>query len=270
MLGDGDDNFYMTLNGTSMSTPVVSGTLALMFSANPALNANAAKAILMYTAQKMTQPDLLEQGAGYLNTEGAVRMSLAIRADVDALTMGDFRLPGAPKDARGMVLPMTNIAGEDVWWGSSLVYGNTILWTHGVIMDSNAVWGQGRVWSDTILWTHGELWFDTMMAYLLPAYANTILWTHMNESYILWSDTILWTHGDFPGIEEGTFTVPDTILWSHGALVDQWAGSVADPSSLPNNNEGALIEGEDYNSPPVTYGEDGDWFYPEEPKTPKK
>ncbi|PYQ69975.1 MAG: hypothetical protein DMG01_28280, partial [Acidobacteria bacterium] len=42
---------YLTLTGTSMSAPVVTGTVALMMQANPSLTPNLVKAILQYTAE---------------------------------------------------------------------------------------------------------------------------------------------------------------------------------------------------------------------------
>ena len=40
----------MSMTGTSMAAPVVSGTVALMLQANPKLTPNMVKAILQYTA----------------------------------------------------------------------------------------------------------------------------------------------------------------------------------------------------------------------------
>src|SRR5262249_25575460 len=42
---------YLSLSGTSMASPVVAGTVALMMQANPRLTPNLTKAIIEYTAQ---------------------------------------------------------------------------------------------------------------------------------------------------------------------------------------------------------------------------
>ena len=71
----GDDSTLMQMSGTSMSTPVVSGAAALLLQLNPKLTPNMVKMLLEYTAQQMGGYDVLEQGAGELNVEGAVRVA---------------------------------------------------------------------------------------------------------------------------------------------------------------------------------------------------
>src|SRR5439155_14264144 len=66
---------YLSLSGTSMATPVVSGTVALMLQANPSLTPNAVKAILQYTAQTYAGWDVLTQCAGFLNANGAMDLA---------------------------------------------------------------------------------------------------------------------------------------------------------------------------------------------------
>ena len=68
---------YLSLSGTSMSAPVVSGTVALMLQANPALTPNAVKAILQYTSQTYAPWDPLTQGTGFLSARGAVELARA-------------------------------------------------------------------------------------------------------------------------------------------------------------------------------------------------
>src|SRR4051794_22529422 len=66
---------YLSLTGTSMAAPVVAGTVALMFQANPALTPNLVKAILQYTAEHKARYNDLTQGAGFLNARGAVQVA---------------------------------------------------------------------------------------------------------------------------------------------------------------------------------------------------
>jgi subtilisin family serine protease len=66
---------YLSLSGTSQATPVVAGTVALMLQANPALTPNAVKAILEYTAEKYAGYHVFSQGAGFLNSAGAVELA---------------------------------------------------------------------------------------------------------------------------------------------------------------------------------------------------
>ncbi|MFC0188633.1 carboxypeptidase regulatory-like domain-containing protein [Fictibacillus aquaticus] len=66
---------YDTLSGTSMASPLVSGSIALLFQANPDLSIDEVKSILIKTARKEPQMGSLpnqQYGAGILNIYQAV------------------------------------------------------------------------------------------------------------------------------------------------------------------------------------------------------
>jgi serine protease AprX len=69
----GDAVFYAAASGTSMATPHVSGAVALMLEAHPALTPDQVKSMLQATATPMPAYQRHEVGAGYLNAYQAVR-----------------------------------------------------------------------------------------------------------------------------------------------------------------------------------------------------
>jgi subtilisin family serine protease len=73
---------FMQLSGTSIAAPVVAGAVALMLQKNPGLTPPLIKAILQYTAQQVPNANLVQQGAGLLNIEGATRVAGALRTDI--------------------------------------------------------------------------------------------------------------------------------------------------------------------------------------------
>jgi serine protease AprX len=149
---------YLSLSGTSMSAPVVAGTVALMLQANPTLTPNLVKAILQYTAEHRSGYDDLTQGAGFLNARGAVQLSKSLAGDVNArakdptpwnahINWGSHRIGG------GVLNPNANAWRTDVMWGASAsANGDRITWgtvcgadcdsiIRGSVAPDNTVWG---------------------------------------------------------------------------------------------------------------------------------
>jgi serine protease AprX len=73
---------YLVLSGTSQATPHVSGTVALMLEANPALTPDTVKSVLTGSATSMPGYEQYQVGAGYLNAYAAVRSLRGLAAPV--------------------------------------------------------------------------------------------------------------------------------------------------------------------------------------------
>ena len=181
---------YLSLSGTSMAAPIVSGTVALMLQANPSLTPNAVKALLQYTAQVNDAYDPLAEGAGFLNTFGAVRLA-GYYANAQ---------PGQPYPVQQM-------------WGKRIIWGNHLL-TGGVVLPDANAWSITTTWGaamasngDNIVWgTAGD--------------GDNIVWgTSADGDNIVWGtaldgDNIVWgTAGDGDNIVWGTARDGDNIVW---------------------------------------------------------
>ena len=64
--------YYTQISGTSMATPFIAGTVALMLDADPTLSPDEVKSILTQTASRMPGYDEFEVGSGYVNVYAAV------------------------------------------------------------------------------------------------------------------------------------------------------------------------------------------------------
>ena len=215
---------YLSLSGTSMSAPVVAGTVALMLETNPDLTPNAVKAILQYTAEERDGESYLAQGAGLLNARGAIRMAQF------------FADPSS-----GVPQPADRIEGELIAWSQEIVWGNQRFgggfplpganaWALGVPWGAEAaangrplVWGvhnpDGIVWStndDGIVWgtnDDGIVWGTSDDGIVWATNDDGIVWGTNDDDGIVWStndDGIVWGTSD-DGIVWGTSD--DGIVW---------------------------------------------------------
>jgi serine protease AprX len=179
---------YLSLSGTSMASPVVTGTIALMLQANPSLTPNAVKAILQYSAEVDRRHDPLTQGAGFLNASGAVELARTLATSTTA--------NGNPSWSRHII------------WGNQLVRGD--------VFSTSGAWATGVTWGDAARTIGGDstrnvVWGkrcgggDCLERWTIAAaYDQSVVWgTHVDES-------VVW----------GTASSDDSVVWgtSHGNI----------------------------------------------------
>jgi hypothetical protein len=105
-----------------MAAPVVAGSVALMLEANPTLTPNLVKAIIEYTAQVYPTYNALTEGAGFLNTKGAVDLARYFRT----ASVGS-RYPHPAE------------------WGKTIIWGNQRM-SRGALSPKGTAWQPGVVW----------------------------------------------------------------------------------------------------------------------------
>ncbi|MDP2054592.1 MAG: S8 family serine peptidase [Acidobacteriota bacterium] len=246
---------YLTLSGTSMAAPVVSGTVALMIQANPALTPNMVKAILQFTSQAHNDYNYLTQGAGFLNTLGAVRLSRYFAVGVKGdrypnmkawskhIFWGNRRVTG------GVLTPGGTAWGQNIVWGDALTpVGQNIVWGENCADGcDNIVWGNNIVWgasddNDNIVWgnTDGDniVWGNSD--------SDNIVWGNGSDDNIVWGndcsgadcDNIVWGNTDDDNIVWGNTDGIDNIVWGNSAADNIVWGNSGDENITWGNSAG--------------------------------
>lgn len=246
---------YLTLSGTSMAAPVVAGSVALMLEANPNLTPNMVKAILQFTAQVYNGYNYLTQGAGFLNTLGAVRLARYfhvgekgdrypnMKAWSGHIFWGNRRVTGGVLTPGGTAwLPgvqwggTSTPTGQNIVWGENcagdcdnIVWGNNIVWGESDASD-NIVWGNSD--GDNIVWGNGDddniVWGNNGDDNIVwgndcgGADCDNIVWGNTDDDNIVWGnaegiDNIVWGNNSDDNIVWGNSSMADNISWGNSA-----------------------------------------------------
>jgi serine protease AprX len=226
--GSNGEPAYLSLTGTSMAAPHVTGVVAQMLHANPSLTPNLIKAILQYTAQPYSGYKTLEQGAGFVNALGAIRLARFYanntpgstlprqRSWGQAIVWGNHRLKG------GYLNPRANAWAKSVVWGSGRTMGATgdnIVW--GTLCGTdcdNIVWGTADATSDNVVWgtTSGDnvVWgtnFDDNVVWGTTSSDDNVVWG--TDCFGADCDNIVWGTSDDDNIVWGTSEPGDNVVW---------------------------------------------------------
>ncbi len=233
---------YLALSGTSMAAPVVSGTVALMLQANPSLTPNLIKAILQYTAQEYRGYSALRQGAGFLNTLGAVRLAQFYAANKPGSPMplqtiwSRHVIWGNHEISGGYLNPLANAWATNVVWGTARTAGLTgqnIVWGTACADDTcdNIVWGtadatgQNVVWGTNLVWgTSGDL-------------ENVVWGTADGDENIVWGTDC--GGSDCENVVWGTADTEDNIVWGTADGLENvvWGTSDGDENIVWGTND---------------------------------
>ena len=231
---------YLSLTGTSMASPVVAGSVALMLQANPKLTPNLVKAILQYTAQNYGY-DALTQGAGFLNTKGAVDLARFLKnpqpgqryptnhAWSKTIIWGNHKLKS------GVIKPAGSAWAVSTVWGNARDFeGDNIVWGTRCSTPSceNVTWGTSQMDLDNIVWGTFSAEADNIV-WGTAFEADNIVWGTVAESdNIVWGtecggadcDTIIWgmsvAEGELDNIVWGTQMESDNIVWGTSGEMD--------------------------------------------------
>jgi serine protease AprX len=237
---------YLSLSGTSMAAPQVSGAVALMLQANPRLTPNLVKAILQYTATSDDDYSALQQGGGFLDALGAVRLSRfyatnrpGSRIPVER-TWSQHIIWGNHEIAGGYINPLASAWAENIVWGTASWDAENIVW--GTLCDrcDNIVWGTADATGENIVWGTAS---DAENIVWGTASADNIVWgtTGGTADNIVWGTAcgggncanVVWGTVSADNIVWGTVSAHENIVWGTASEAENivW-GTLAESGNI--------------------------------------
>ena len=266
---------YLSLSGTSMASPVVAGTIALMLQANPSLTPNLVKGILEYTAEVYPGYDTLTEGAGFLNTKGAVDLARYFKTAQTGqayphpvewskkLNWGNHRIshgvikPNATAWKSGVVWGASKtVTGQNIVWGTACgSHCDSVVW-NSMDSEDNIVWGTASADEDNIVWgTFAALDEDNIVWGTMADDEDNIVWGTncggANCTNLVWGtaamdeDNIVWGTASEDNVVWGTSGEMDSTVWSTSASEDNITWGTSDGEDAP------IFD--DPNAPPVNF-----------------
>jgi len=209
-----DEHDYFELSGTSQSTAVISGIVALMLENDPLLTPDEVKCRLMDTARIATLDEqtlafsVFQQGLGLVDAYNAIystandcidqTMSIAKELDGEEHYIGPVRLNEVTGE-------FEIIGAEGLEWNG--VYNDSQLWRKGRFNSDSQLWGNRSFNSDSQLWRHTSGGFRS----------NSQLWRHTSFN----TDSQLWGNQGFDVNSQlwgNRIFNADSQLWGNGGL----------------------------------------------------
>ncbi len=237
-LTDNNNKRLMYLSGTSMATPLVAGAAALLLQANPKLTPNMVKALLMYTAQPLRGFNMLEQGAGELNVEGAMRVAKLVRTDLtnSTATGANFLTTTTVPNQQ------TTIAGQTFTWSRGLMTKYGYLTGTNLIMKYQPIYGTGIVMGDADVAGDGIMVSDGIMVGDGIVMGDGIM---VSDGIVMGDGVMFLPGGQLAGdgimVSDGIM-VGDGIVMGDGIMVGD--GIVMGDAALQAMSSRALIGGD--------------------------
>jgi len=199
----------MYMSGTSMAAPVVAGAAMNLVQVNPNLTPNLIKAILMYTAQPLKNANTLEQGAGMVNIDGAVRVARLVKTTMpttNGAALLNSTLPASQT---------SSIGGQTVYWGKGIVTNFGFLYGNDLMNKWQGMYANGVLVSDSTPFSGTTIARSTTLTSgTLSLYQGAI-----SNNGVLVSDGALYLSANAMGGSPTPFINSQGVLVSDGVLV---------------------------------------------------